>query len=209
MKKSKDAKAWFLGMRKFLRLHEYLENMKSKVATFNIKGKENIWWEDVKNVKDIHEEVLTWSEFERIFRMKYISERYYDDKVKKFYELKMGSMIDYEYTSRFLELLRSLEEAIQKLKCCYEQLKRRSETKPDWKGNERNKGKWDKRQERPQDIGNKENAMPHKKFNSSNRRQEFQYEEQNKGAGWKPLQCWTCGKDHHRRDFPQHKGGRP
>lgn len=31
---------------------------------------------------------------------------YYDDRAKKFYELHMGSMKDYDYTSRFLELLR-------------------------------------------------------------------------------------------------------
>ena len=36
---------------------------------------------------------------------------------------------------------RSLEEAIWKLKRCFEQSKCRSETKPDWKGNDKNKGK--------------------------------------------------------------------
>ena len=29
LKKSKDAEAWLLGMRKFFRLHDYLENLKS------------------------------------------------------------------------------------------------------------------------------------------------------------------------------------
>jgi len=33
-------------------------------------------------------------------------ERYFNDRTKEFYELKMGSMTDDEYTSRFLELLR-------------------------------------------------------------------------------------------------------
>jgi len=51
---------------------------------------------------------------------------------------------------------RSLEEAIQKLKHCYEQSKRKSETKQDWRGNAKNKGKWDKKRTRPQNIGNKE-----------------------------------------------------
>ena len=53
-----------LGMRKFFKLHNYSENMKDKVATFNLKGKANIWWEDVKYVKGINEDYLTWSEFE-------------------------------------------------------------------------------------------------------------------------------------------------
>lgn len=33
-------------------------------------------------------------------------ERYYDSKAKAFYELNMGSMIDEEYMTKFLELLR-------------------------------------------------------------------------------------------------------
>ena len=33
-------------------------------------------------------------------------ERYYNNKVKEFYELKMGSMTNEEYTTKFLELLR-------------------------------------------------------------------------------------------------------
>lgn len=160
-------------MKNFFRLHDYSENMKARVATFNLKGKEEIWWEYVKNVKGIHEEYLTWNEFEWLFKKKYLLERYFDDKVKEFFELKMGSMTDDEYTSRFLELLRyvpylkeekaniqrftsglpmtfkdrieideprSLEEAIWKLKHCYEQAKRKSKTKPDWKGNAKNKG---------------------------------------------------------------------
>lgn len=39
MKKPQDAKEWFLGMRKLSRLPDYSENMKSRVSTFNIKGK--------------------------------------------------------------------------------------------------------------------------------------------------------------------------
>lgn len=87
-------------MNKLFRLHDYLENMKVKIATLKLKGKIDIWWEDAKNVKGIHEEEFTSSEFERLFRNKYISERYYDDRVMKFYELKMEFMTDEEYTSK-------------------------------------------------------------------------------------------------------------
>jgi len=44
MKKTLDVEACNLGMRKFFSLHDYSENMKIKVATFSLKGKENIWW---------------------------------------------------------------------------------------------------------------------------------------------------------------------
>lgn len=59
MKKSQDAEAWLFGMRKFFRLHEYLENMKAKIATIILKGITDIWWEDVKNVKGMNEDDLT------------------------------------------------------------------------------------------------------------------------------------------------------
>ena len=64
-----------------------------------------------------------------------------------------------------------MEEAIQKLKHYYEQLNHRTETKPDWKGNVKNKGKWDKKQVRPHDSGNKENVAPPKRLNAFDRGQ--------------------------------------
>lgn len=64
---------------------------------------------------------------------------------------------------------RSLEEAIRKLKHCYEQSKHRIVTKTTWKDNERNKRKWDKKRARPQSIDNKENVAPPKRFNASDR----------------------------------------
>lgn len=49
MKKAKDVVTWLFGMNKLFRLHNYSENMKSKIDTFNLKGKAYIWWEDVNN----------------------------------------------------------------------------------------------------------------------------------------------------------------
>ena len=60
----------------------------------------------MKNVKGIQEEELILDEFERLFKNKYLFERYYDDKSKEYSELHMCSMIDDEYTTRFLDLLR-------------------------------------------------------------------------------------------------------
>jgi len=77
--------------------------MKAKIATFSLKGKSIIWWEDVNNFIGIREEELILDEFERLFKKKYLSKRYYDDRAKEFYELHMGLMTNDEYTSRFLE----------------------------------------------------------------------------------------------------------
>ena len=62
-------------MNKFLKLYDYLENMKAKIATFSLKGTKDIWWEYVKNFIGIRDEELTWSEFEGIFRKNYLFKR--------------------------------------------------------------------------------------------------------------------------------------
>lgn len=88
MKKQEDAEAWLLGMKKFFKLHSYSENMKVKITTFRLKGKVDIWWEDVNNVKGIWGEDLIWDESNKIFKKKYLSEKYYDDRGRSFMSYK-------------------------------------------------------------------------------------------------------------------------
>lgn len=106
MNKSQDAETWSLGMREFFRLHDYSKNIKAKIAKFSLKGKVDICWEYVNNIRYIYEEDLNLSGFDRLSKKKYLSQRYFDDREKQFYELNMGSMTDEEYTRKFLELLR-------------------------------------------------------------------------------------------------------
>ena len=40
------------------------------------------------------------------FRQKYLSDRYYDGKIKEFHELRLGQLTREEYANNFLELLR-------------------------------------------------------------------------------------------------------
>ena len=106
LKKPKDAEAWLIVMNKFFELHEYTGNMKARIIIFNLKGKVDIWREDVKQVRDINIENLSWHEFKRLFKNKYFSKRYYNNKASGFYQLKMGSMKYEEYMAKFQELLR-------------------------------------------------------------------------------------------------------
>jgi hypothetical protein len=71
-----------------------------------LNGKASIWWEDLRNVKGIHEKDLSWKQFEKYFKKKYLSKRYYDERSKEFYELKLGELTIEEYVNKFLELLR-------------------------------------------------------------------------------------------------------
>jgi predicted aspartyl protease len=45
-------------------------------------------------------------EFKKYFEKKYLTKRYYDKKMKEFFELKLGSMAIDEYERRFLEMLK-------------------------------------------------------------------------------------------------------
>jgi len=82
LKKPEDAEAWTIGMNKLFELHSYTINMRAKVVKFSLIDKVDIWWEDVKWVRDIRMEELSWHAFKRIFRKKYLSERYYYNKEK-------------------------------------------------------------------------------------------------------------------------------
>jgi hypothetical protein len=57
-------------------------------------------------MKGIREEDLSWKRFEKYFLKKYLLERYFDEKAKEFYELKLGQLTMEEYVNKFLDLLR-------------------------------------------------------------------------------------------------------
>jgi hypothetical protein len=57
-------------------------------------------------VQHVREKNVTWREFKRHFEKKYLTKRYYDKKMKEFFEIKLGSMSIYEYERRLLELLK-------------------------------------------------------------------------------------------------------
>jgi hypothetical protein len=44
--------------------------LKARIAIFNLKGKASIWWEDLRNVKGIHEKDLSWKQFKKHFKKK-------------------------------------------------------------------------------------------------------------------------------------------
>ena len=43
-------------------------------------------------MKWVREEDLSWKQFEKYFWKKYLSEKYFDEKNKEFYELKPGQL---------------------------------------------------------------------------------------------------------------------
>ena len=80
--------------------------MKARVSIFSLNGRASIWWEHFKQVRRINERRLKWKRFQTYFKQKYLSDRYYDDKIKEFHELRLGQHTMEYYANRFLELLR-------------------------------------------------------------------------------------------------------
>ena len=76
------------------------------MAIYNLSGKANIWWQDLKRVKGIKEKNVNWSTFKRYFRKKFLFEQYYEERAKEFYELNLGSMTMKDLNNKFLSLLR-------------------------------------------------------------------------------------------------------
>ena len=120
VKTGQEAEAWLLGMRKYFQVQDYSENMKARVAIFNLIGRASILWEHHRQVKKVNERRIVWKQFKKYFRKKYLSERYYDDKSKEFHEMKLRQNTMEEYANKFLELLRYVRYIIDdkvKIQC--------------------------------------------------------------------------------------------
>jgi hypothetical protein len=108
-KKDEDAEKWLLGMRKYFQLHNYSSHVEGRISIYQLKGKTSMLWDQLVQVQHIKEKNVTWREFKRYFENKYLTKRYYDKKMKEFFELKLGSMTINEYERRFLELLKYVD----------------------------------------------------------------------------------------------------
>jgi hypothetical protein len=105
-KKEEDTETWFLGMRKYFQLQNYSSHVEGRISMYQLKGKVSMWWDQVVKVWHIRKKDTTWKEFKRFSEKKYLTKRYYERKMKEFFELKMGSMTIVEYERSFLELLK-------------------------------------------------------------------------------------------------------
>ena len=92
-------------MRKYFRVHKYSNEMKSRMAIYNLNGKVARWWRDLKHTKKDEVKEIRWSNFHRIFKEKYMFERFFNIKVKEFHESRMGFMTMDSFINIFLDLL--------------------------------------------------------------------------------------------------------
>ena len=75
------------------------------MTIYNLTGKVDIWWQETKRVRGTKEKNINWSTFKKCFKKKFLSEQYYDERAKEFYDLRLGTMSMKELNSKFLSLL--------------------------------------------------------------------------------------------------------
>ena len=93
-------------MKKYFQIYNYFDRLKAGMDIYNLTRKVDIWWQDIKRVKNMKEKYLTWRFFKKYFKRKFMFAQYYEERAKEFYELKLGSMSMKELSSKFLSLLR-------------------------------------------------------------------------------------------------------
>lgn len=100
------AEAWLINMNKYFQLYEYDHNLKARLAIFELQGKATFWWEEIKIIKGVSERTITWENFQKYFKERYLTERFYDEKVREFHDLRPGQQTMDEFINRFTSLLR-------------------------------------------------------------------------------------------------------
>ena len=59
------AEAWLININKYFQLYEYDQNLKARLAIFQLQGKATLWWEEIKIVKGVSEQSITWEKFQK------------------------------------------------------------------------------------------------------------------------------------------------
>ena len=81
----KRKKLRFMAWKKtfiYIYIYSYSSEPKEIMTIYNPTKKEDIWWQDIKRVRNIKEGKITWNTFKRYFKKQYLSEQYYEGKSK-------------------------------------------------------------------------------------------------------------------------------
>jgi hypothetical protein len=62
-------------MQKYFQIYNYSSELKARMTIYNMIEKVDIWWQDIKRVKNIKEHKITWNTFKRYFKKQYLSEK--------------------------------------------------------------------------------------------------------------------------------------
>ena len=48
--KGEEAKPWLSGMKKYFHIYNYSNQLKARMAIYNLSGKADIWWQDLRRI---------------------------------------------------------------------------------------------------------------------------------------------------------------
>eukprot|EP00253_Pinus_taeda_P019019 PITA_19019 len=216
------AEAWLINMNKYFQLYEYDHNLKARLAIFQLQGKATLWWEEVKIVKGVTEQNITWDNFQKFFKERYLTQRFYDEKAREFHDLRLGQQTMDEFITRFTSLLRyvpyireekaKVQRFVSSLppymreriefdnpKSMDENFKLAGNFKGNRSSGIKGTGKG---------INNRFVTKTAPKFRTANepKASEQPIRLDNEGTTRPPLQCWGCGGTHYIKNCPQRKG---
>ena len=96
---------WFRQVERVLEAMEITSNVtKIRLATFQLKGESQVWWDWVKASRNL--EAMMWEEFRELFMGKFFPTSSRHAKAREFLELNQGTMTVLEYVAKFTELVR-------------------------------------------------------------------------------------------------------
>ena len=72
---------------------------------YTLKGRANIWWQDLNISQEIKENNLEWSKFKKFFKKIYLLESSYERNTKELYKLKLSQMNIEDLINKILDLL--------------------------------------------------------------------------------------------------------
>jgi len=67
------ADAWLINMNKYFQIYEYNENLRARLAIYQLQGKATLWCEEIKTFKEINEQGITREQFRRHFKDRYLT----------------------------------------------------------------------------------------------------------------------------------------
>ena len=63
-----EAKAWISWKKKYFQIYNYSDKLKARMTIYNLTRKDDIWWKDIKRVKNVREKYVTWTMFKKYFK---------------------------------------------------------------------------------------------------------------------------------------------
>ncbi len=100
------AEAWLEGINRCFRLREYSSSAKTKIAVFQLKESDLIWWGNLEKQLHLTSDNAPWELFEERFRGKYLPPYFQQQQARAFHTLIQGSKTVEEYEIRFMELVK-------------------------------------------------------------------------------------------------------